>query len=280
MPPACRHRRIQEAQAILGGTPALHAQHIRTQADQLGIVVEAVRVGQLEYAWTWSVEQEILMKRAKVPFWSVGPTYISRTTWHVEHQPPYGPAFWSPTYAYMIGGSFPRPTWPMDPPELRYSSLPTNHELLVPSDGVFNFIANQRLQAFFETEAPGSFEYFPVKLVGPQSEKLGPYYVCRFLHTWDCLHPYSWDEDETGRFVQMPIVDVSKIPPDGKIGTVKHYAVEQLFRDDVKRAFVRAGFVGIRFYPTSIATDPQSMQFEHVNKPRDPEGPGGGTLES
>jgi hypothetical protein len=168
----------------------------------------------------------------------------------------------------------------MDPPELRYSSLPTNHELLVPSDGLFNFIANQRLQAFFETEAPGSFEYFPVKLVGPQSEKLGPYYVCRFLHTWDCLHPYSWDEDETGRFVQMPIVDVSKIPPDGKIGTVKHYAVEQLFRDDVKRAFVRAGFVGIRFYPTSIATDPQSMQFEHVNKPRDPEGPGGGTLES
>jgi hypothetical protein len=163
---------------------------------------------------------------------------------------------------------------------MEYDELPLNHHLSVARTGLSMMIANNRLRDFFETEAPGSFEYFPIRLVGPQSEKLGPYYVCRFLHTWDCLHPYSWDEDQTGRFVQMPIVDVSKIPPDGKIGTVKHYTVEQLFRDDVKRAFVRAGFVGIRFYPTSIASDPQSMQFEHVNKPRDPEGPGGGTLES
>jgi hypothetical protein len=172
-----------------------------------------------------------------------------------------------------------RVKWPTNPPLFHYKSVPAGGPLDAPFPDYLIFIVSARLRVFFENHAPNTMRFFPVRVSGPGSDKLPQYFAVQFLHRWNCLHPYAWDEDEDGKYVAFPVIDQSLIPTNGLIGTVKHFDAQWLIRDDLKKKLLKENFTGFDFYQkASVYTDPRSTAFVHVNKPRDPRGSKGGAL--
>lgn len=111
-------------------------------------------------------------------------------------------------------------------------------------------LCSDRLRAFFEAEAPGAAEYLPIRIDGPRSREMpGPYWAVNMLRLFDCLdEKESMDVDENGkRFVQIPVVDISRVPSDGVLGLLKGYQVVRLIRNDLRLKFQKAGFTGAWF---------------------------------
>jgi hypothetical protein len=187
--------------------------------------------------------------------WNIAPEYLN---WIREHRQELYPDFPAPR------------NWPRPAPLWTYNRIPEAGPYDFPAVNFAHFIVSARLRKFFEAEAPGQLSFYPVRVQGPGSEKLPPYYATRFESAWDCLHPYSWDEDENGRFIAYPILDSSKIPVNSLIGAVKHFSVVQLIRDDLKRKIVQEGFTGFHFNAKArFINDGTAPIFEHVNKKRD-----------
>lgn len=46
----------------------------------------------------------------------------------------------------------------------------------------------------------------------------------------------------------MPIIDPSRIPPDGVLGLLGEYEVVRLIRNDLRLKLIRAGFTGLEYF--------------------------------
>lgn len=111
-------------------------------------------------------------------------------------------------------------------------------------------LVSDRLRRFLEIEAPDAAEYLPVQIDGPRADEMpGPYWAVNMLRLFDCLdEEESMDVDEDGkRFVQVPVVDVSRVPPDGVFGLLKGFQIVRLIRNDLRLKFKKAGFTGAWF---------------------------------
>lgn len=140
--------------------------------------------------------------------------------------------------------------WSVDQARFAYSHVADFEDIprVVGYPGIM--IVSDRLRKFFETEAPGAAEYLPVRIEGPRAcEMPGPYWAVNKLSLFDCLdEEESMDVDENGdRFVQVPVVDVSRVPSDGVFGLLKGYEVMSLIRNDLRLKFQKAGFTGAWF---------------------------------
>lgn len=171
--------------------------------------------------------------------------------------------------------------WPRTPPAFQYEDVPVSGVPDVAEAYFKSLIVSERLRAVFEAEVPDALAYHPVRIQGPGSDKLSPYFAVQFLDVWDCLHPYSWDTDEKGRYLAFPLIDAEKIPDGGLIGSVKHFEVMWLIHDSLKRKLKKAGITGFDFFMRAPFLAPDGVApFEHVNHPRKPNGPGGGAIDS
>jgi hypothetical protein len=210
-------------------------------------------------------------------YWKISFITVRKKRWELELAKEYDDYIWY-TIPHLLHKSK-LVKWPATPPLFHYKSVPAGGPLDTPSSNHLVFIVSARLRVFFENHAPNTLRFFPVRLSGPGSDKLPQYFAVQFLHRWNCLHPYAWDEDEDGKYVAFPVIDQSLIPTDGLIGTVKHFDAQWLIRDDLKKKLLKENFTGFDFYQkASVYTDPRSTAFVHVNKPRDPRGSKGGAL--
>jgi hypothetical protein len=217
----------------------------------------------------------------KLPsYWEIHELLSLKRRWLIEPCPRW--VRWIIEHEQGLNCDFPAPSsWPSVPPLFRYETVPAGGPTDFPAPSVKWFIVSERLRHFFETEAPGHLSFYPIRIDGPASEDLKPYFAVRFERAWDCLHPHAWDEDEHGRFVAFPMLDRRKIPADDLIGGVKHYGVNWLIRGDLKQKLVREGFTGFDFYAKAAFVDDGSApMFEHVNHKRPWPGGGSGALEA
>ncbi|MBL8875872.1 MAG: hypothetical protein JNM86_08770 [Phycisphaerae bacterium] len=120
-----------------------------------------------------------------------------------------------------------------------------------------------RLRSFLEKEAPGAAEYLPVRIEGPGSEKLPPYWAMNFLKVFNCL-----DEDESintdergGKFVEVPVIDPSRVPSDGVLGLLGGFQVLRLMRADLKRKYEEQKFLGGFFMKVASIDRPESINW-------------------
>jgi hypothetical protein len=213
-------------------------------------------------------------------YWEIRETWNAKRRWLLEPDPESDD--WLCRNRHRLTVDYPPPKWPEEPPSFVYRTLPDAGPLDYPGVSIHMFIISERLRIFFNHEVPGKLSFYPIHVKGPNSESLQRYYATRFEHEWDCLHPYAWDEDALrGRFVAFPVLDRTKIPPDGVIGGVKHFGVLWLVRDDMKRKLMREGFSGFDLQKKADFIDDGSAPiFEHVNQKRPWPGGGSGAVEA
>ena len=106
-------------------------------------------------------------------------------------------------------------------------------------------------------------EYLPVRVEGPGSKSLGQYWAMNWVRTFDCLdEDASMNVDKTGRrYVEVPVIDPSRIPPDGVLGLLGGYSVVHLIRDDLRRKINKAGFEGFEYYDIAHTDTPAATNF-------------------
>jgi hypothetical protein len=192
-------------------------------------------------------------------FWSycINPGRRS-TRWEVEEQDEAWA--WRTRVRLREGRPMGPGEWPSPPPVFVYTSVKCFEDIPWPRR-VSIFIVSDRLRALLEAEAPGAAEYLPVHLQGPRSRELpGPYWVMNWVRLLDCLdEEASMDEDEKGRFVQVPVIDPSRIPPDATLGLLKGYEVVKLIRDDLRIKIEKAGLTGLKYSPIAqLDSNPQT----------------------
>lgn len=181
-------------------------------------------------------------------YWSFsedGPARHPR--WHIR--PADEDWCWYTRPQFIRGISIAKETWPSPPPVFTYKVAEIFEDMPWPCFSVE--IVSDRLRLFLEEHAPGAAEYHPVRFQGPRSEHIpGPYWCMNWLRRFDCLdEDMSMDEDEDGRrFVQVPVIDPTRIPDDGVLGLLGGYEVYKLIRNDLKLKIQKAGFLGPQFY--------------------------------
>lgn len=153
--------------------------------------------------------------------------------------------------------------WPTPPPVFRYDEVLKGFDDM-PRFGDF-YIASDRLRAFFESEAPGAAEYWPVQFDGPRSEEIpGRYWAMNFVRVFDCLdEEASMNTDEDGRrYVEVPVIDPRRIPADGVLGLLSGYQIERLVRGDLKVKMKKLGITGAEFFGIAHNTNPSEITWE------------------
>ncbi|MCW5765346.1 MAG: hypothetical protein KIT68_05165 [Phycisphaeraceae bacterium] len=111
------------------------------------------------------------------------------------------------------------------------------------------YVASTPLRKFLEQEAPGACEFLPIRIQGPGIESVPHrFWAINWIRVFDCLDPRSMEQTEDGPKVVVPIIDPSRIPPDGVLGLLGEYEVVRLIRNDLRLKLIRAGFTGLDFY--------------------------------
>lgn len=211
-------------------------------------------------------------------FWEISHVTLKKKRWVWDPSDESDDWLW--LNRHHLWGEGKMPDWPKPSPLFTFEETPSGAPYDTPAPTLSYLIVSNQLRKFFERETPGALAYYPVRVKGPFSDELPRYYACRFCHVWDCLHPYAWDEDENGRFVSFPVLDESKIPKDGLIGSVKHYEVEWLMHDSIKRKIAAEGFTGFDLrQPAPFASRSEPTNFVHAYRPRSIDGPGNGALD-
>lgn len=213
----------------------------------------------------------------KAKFWSFscdGDTRRGR--FHVDEVA--GPSPWPWRSRFQQGTAMGPGEWPDPPPQIqadpelhKKKPVPCFEDL--PWSGLSEHIVSDRLRTFLEAEAPGAAEYLPVELVGPGSENCPHrYWVVNWLCVFDCLdEEASMNEDENGRYVEVPVIDASRIPDDGVIGVLNGYRVVVLIRNDLRLKMKKAEIIGPQFYGIAHS---DGTNFEPFIKPDAKGGPG------
>lgn len=111
-------------------------------------------------------------------------------------------------------------------------------------------IVSERLRLFLLKEAPGAAQFMPITLEGPRSSEIPfPYWIINWTKVFDCLDPQSFNVDDAGiRYVEVPIIDASRIPDDGVLGVLGEFEVVSLVRNDLRLKMIKAGFTGLEFF--------------------------------
>lgn len=125
------------------------------------------------------------------------------------------------------------------------------------------YLVSPRLREFLEKHAPGAAEFLPIRIEGPGSERRPQYWAINFLRVLNCL-----DEDESintdacgGKFVEVPVIDPSRVPPDGVLGLLGGFQVLRLMRHDLKRKYEEQKFLGGFFSKVASIDRPESINF-------------------
>jgi hypothetical protein len=159
------------------------------------------------------------------------------------------------------GKRLPKSGWPEPPPVFTYEKPPRTvfEDLLWPIDDFY--IVSSRLREFLEREAPGAAEYLPVTIEGPRCEEAPAYWIMNFIRVFDCLEEEeSMNTDETGRrFIEVPVIDPARVPPDGVLGLLGGFTVARIMRADLKKKYDAAGFLGGFRHPIASIDRPESI---------------------
>jgi len=140
-----------------------------------------------------------------------------------------------------------RSEWPSPPPVFTYQKVNVFEDMPWPNHSFY--IASSRLRVFLESEAPGAAQYLPVRFAGPRSTTIPQkYWAMNWLRVFDCLDEASYNEDKNGKFVEVPIIDRTRIPEDAVLGIVKGYQFEVIIRNDLRLKIEKAGLLGPQFY--------------------------------
>lgn len=153
-------------------------------------------------------------------------------------------------------------SWPDPAPTFKVlNNFKTIEDLLWPLEDYY--LVSPRLREFLEKEAPGAAEYLPVRIEGPGSDRLPPYWAMNFLRVFNCLdEDESINTDETGRrFVEVPVIDPLRVPPDGVLGLLGGFQVMRLMRHDLKRKYEEQKFLGGFFSKVASVDRPESVNF-------------------
>jgi hypothetical protein len=177
---------------------------------------------------------------------------------------------WNMQVRLREGKPLPKREWPKSPPVFTYEKPPRTvfEDLLWPVRDFF--LVSTRLRQFLEVEAPGAAEYLPIRLEGPRCEEAPDYWAMNFLRVFDCLdEDESMNTDETGRrFVEVPVIDPSRAPPDGVLGLLGGFTVSRIMRADLKKKYDKAGFLGGWRSPIASIDRPDSIHWvKPVYKP-------------
>lgn len=189
--------------------------------------------------------------------------------WHVEAKD--GNWSWKVHVTLRSGRRIPNGQWPDPPPVFTYTHMPRVEDMPWPLD--YMYICSQRLREFLEFEAPDAVQYMPIRFEGPDCNKIpGPYWAMNFIKVFDCLdEEASMNTDENGTFVEVPVIDPSRIPPDGVLGLLKGYEVTCLIRNDLRLKMKKAGFVGPQFSRIASVDRQESITWQKVDYTKTPE---------
>lgn len=154
----------------------------------------------------------------------------------------------------------------LQPPVLLYDTLRMED---MPSVAQSVHVVSDRLRQFLEEQAPDTAEYFPVEIVGPGQDQIKTkYWAINWIAQFDCLHEQSYNEDDDGRYVEVPIIDVSRIPQGERVGLLSGFSVVTLMREDLKKQIASLGFTGPQFY--KIAHSDGTNFIPYIRAPRKP----------
>lgn len=198
----------------------------------------------------------------KNPFWSwnyTGPNKHGRTRIHAineEWSRHKGSSLWTGERESAVRW------WPKSPPIFTLlNKFKITEDLLWPTEDYY--LVSLRLREFLEKHAPDAAEYLPIRIEGPGSERLPPYWAMNFLKVFNCM-----DEDESintdergGRFVEVPVIDPSRVPPDGVLGLLGGFQVMRLMRADLKRKYEEQKFLGGFFSKVASIDRPESINW-------------------
>lgn len=167
---------------------------------------------------------------------------------------------------FWRGKPYPVDKWPSPPPLWISKKRPQRLEDMPWSVGYF-YVVSTRFRAFLERESPGCAQFLPMRIEGPGAEDIkSPYWVVNWLRLFNCLdEEASMNEDEHGRYVEVPVIDPRRIPADGLIGMLKKYEVVTLIRDDLRKKIKAAGFTGPQFFDVASIDVPESINFKKVD---------------
>jgi hypothetical protein len=206
------------------------------------------------------------MKRT-VNFWDFANS--GSDFWYLEEDAAYED--WANTTRFRAGFPMAKGEWPSPPPLFCYDSV----KQFVDLPGCLRLtIVSGRLRTLLEQLAPGSAEFLPVRLKGPRSDELpDTYWGVNWLRVIDCLHAESFNIDEQGkRYVEVPVIDPSKIPADFVLGVLEHFRVQVLVRNDLRLALKKAGVRGTQFYKVASIDRPESITWHKVDWTESDEG--------
>lgn len=164
--------------------------------------------------------------------------------------------------------------WPDPPPVFVFKKVKEFTDMPCGMDSFH--VVSDRLRKFLEVEAPRSAQYFPIRLQGPRAHELSqPYWAINWIRVFDCLDPQSYNVDDAGtRYVQVEIIDSSRIPGDGVLGLLGGFTVTVLIRNDLKLKLQKAGFTGL-WFPRIAHSDGRNFKpFMSVDYSEVPEGEG------
>ena len=182
--------------------------------------------------------------------------------WYVTTDPSY--AQWSNTLRPWQGERMRPGEWPDPPVLLVYDS----YKVIVDMPGKVGFpVVSGKMRRILEEFAPDAAEYLPIRLKGPGSDSLpDTYWAMNWLSIVDCLDERSFNVDRKGkRYVEVPVIDPKKIPPEFVLGVLEHYRVQILLRNDLRLALNKAGIRGTQFYKVASINRPESITWKNVD---------------
>ncbi len=195
-----------------------------------------------------------------ITYWQL--TDRSAEFWYLTEGAGY--ELWGNTLRFNLGTKMNPGEWPDPPVLLVYDS----HKLIVDFPGNLGFrVVSGKMRRILEEFAPDAAEYLPIRLKGPGSDSLqDTYWAMNWLSIVDCLDERSFNVDRKGkRYVEVPVIDPKKIPPDFVLGVLEHYRLQILLRNDLRLALNKAGIRGTQFYKVASIDRPESITWKNVD---------------
>lgn len=150
---------------------------------------------------------------------------------------------WLFHYSYVLsgGGVIDGLVWNM--PMCVIKQMPRAEDMPWSFGGVD--LVSDRIKAVWEREAPDCVQFLPVELRGPGSDCCSySYWAVNWLKKLDWLHEASYQEDETGRSVHIPILDSAKIDHREQMGVLQDFHPMRIVSGRIRSIMKKSGITG------------------------------------
>jgi hypothetical protein len=138
-------------------------------------------------------------------------------------------------------------SWPRPYPCFTYTKIPKLFQDRPDTDDC-NLVVSDRLRLLLDSLASGDLQFLPINITGPKSDELAQYWLVNWLTVCDCLdRPKSLRKDRIGVYVEVPVIDTSRIEQHVKMALVKDYEVMDIVAESVVREINQHGITGFRF---------------------------------